>query len=106
MNGVFQKWDIYIANVPYEGINISKPRPVIVLEDNENTVTCIKMTSKQARSREYTLKRWKESGLHSITVARIGKILELDKQFIYKKIGVLTPIDIIGIQTAIIEFYS
>lgn len=96
-----KKWDICIANVPFEDLPQSKPRPVVVLEDKTVTVYCLKMTGQPPRPGEYPIKRWKEAGLDKPTTVRISKRLSLPAKNILKRIGSLHPVDIIEIQKRI-----
>ena len=41
------KWDICLANVPFEDINQTKIRPVVVLDDSAVVIDCFKMTSQK-----------------------------------------------------------
>ena len=50
------KWDIYIADVPFEDLPETKLRPVVVLEDSVILIDCLKMTSQAPRPGEYVLK--------------------------------------------------
>ena len=43
------KWDIYIADVPFEDLPETKLRPVVVLEDSVILIDCLKMTSQAPR---------------------------------------------------------
>lgn len=92
------KWDVFLADVPFEDIQESKLRPVIVLEDAIVLVDCLKMTSQLPRDGEYVLKMWKEAGLKKPTTVRISKRLVLNPSAFRKRIGSLHPIDIIEIQ--------
>ena len=92
------KWDIYIADVPFEDLPQSKPRPVIILEDSVVLIDCIKMTGHPPRRGEYALQKWQEAGLLKPTTVRVSKRLALSPRFFRKRIGSLHPVDIIEIQ--------
>ena len=92
------KWDIYIADVPFEDLPETKLRPVVVLEDSVILIDCLKMTSHAPRQGEYVLKRWKEAGLKKPTTVRISKRLLLEPSAFRKHVGSLHPIDILEIQ--------
>ncbi len=92
------KWDIYIAEVPFEEIPVTKIRPVLILGDFVAAIDCLKMTSQPPRSGEYVLKEWKEAGLHKPTTVRIAKRLSLPKGNLRKRIGRLSIVDIAEIQ--------
>lgn len=91
------KWDIYLANVPFEDISQTKIRPVVILDDSAIVIDSLKMTSHKPRQGEYALQKWKEAGLHKPTTVRISKRLALNSAAIVKQIGTLHPIDIIEI---------
>ncbi len=93
-----KRWDIYIANVPFEDLPVSKLRPVIVLDSGYALIDCIKMTSQPPRTGEYILQRWEDAGLHKPTTVRISKRLALAPDAFVKYIGTLTTVDIIEIQ--------
>lgn len=94
----YDKWDILLADVPFEDLPESKLRPVLVLGDEAHVLDCLKMTSQLPRTGEYVLRKWSEAGLHKPTTVRIGKRLMLDKCKVRKKIGALHPVDIIEIE--------
>lgn len=94
------KWDIYIADVPFEDLPETKLRPVVVLEDSVILIDCLKMTSQAPRPGEYVLKMWKEAGLKKPTTVRISKRLLLKPDAIRKHVGSLHPIDILEISKA------
>lgn len=94
----YRKWDILLADVPFEDIEETKLRPVLVLGGEAHLLDCLKMTSQQPRSGEYVLKNWSAAGLHKSTTVRLSKRLDLDKCRVRKKIGALHPVDIIEIQ--------
>ena len=95
---IFNEYDIFLAKVPFEDIPQEKIRPVLILKDRVYLVECLKMTSAKTRFGEYELKEWKKAGLDRQTTVRLTKRLKLDKTKFIKKIGHLTPIDIIEIQ--------
>ena len=94
----FKEYDIFIARVPFEDLPQEKIRPVLVLNEGVYLIDCLKMTSAKTRFGEYELKEWKKAGLDRQTTVRITKRLKLDKTKFLKKIGHLTPIDILEIQ--------
>lgn len=93
-----KKWDVYIADVPFEDLPQAKARPVIILSDFVVFVDCLKMTSQPPRRGEYVLKKWKEAALDKQTTVRISKRLSLPPSAFRKRLGALHPIDIIEIQ--------
>lgn len=96
-----KKWDIYLANVPYEDLPKAKIRPVIILDEQTVLVDCLKMTGQLPRAGEYVLEKWQESGLRKQTTVRISKRLALVPAAFIKRIGSLHPVDIIEISKRI-----
>ncbi len=92
------KWDVYIAEVPFEDLAEMKVRPVVILEDSVALVDCLKLTSQTPRYGEYVLQKWSEAGLLKPTTVRISKRLALKPDLFRKRIGSLHPIDILEIQ--------
>lgn len=95
------KWDVYLANVPFEDTAESKIRPIVILDDSAVVIDCLKMTSKSPRLGEYVLQKWSEAGLKKETAVRISKRLSLNSATLIKKLGSLQAIDIIEIQKRI-----
>lgn len=94
----YNRWDILLADVPFDDQPETKVRPVLVLGEDVHVLDCLKMTSKPPRPGEYLLRKWSEAGLRKPTVVRIGKRLSLGKCRIRKKIGTLHPADAIEIE--------
>lgn len=103
MSTEYIKWDVCLADVPFEELPKSKVRPVVILDKQDVSILGLKMTSKPPRAGEYTLVQWKKAGLKQPTTVRVSKRLKLPNEKIQKKIGHLTPLDIAGIQKAISE---
>lgn len=95
------RWDVCIAEVPFEDLPETKIRPVLILDDTAVIIECLKMTGQPPRAGEYVLKNWKEAGLHKPTVVRISKRLALSRERIRKQIGTLSVVDIAELQKLI-----
>lgn len=97
------RWDIYIADVPFEDLPHSKVRPIIILGEEALVIDCLKMTSHPPRPGEYALKRWKEAGLHKETTVRISKRLSLARSRLKKYVGALHIDDILEIEKRLLS---
>lgn len=98
VNDLIEKWDVCMADVPFEDLPQSKVRPVLILGVQEAVlIDCFKMTSHAPREGEYALKEWKAAGLRKETTVRLGKRLVLEQKRIRKKIGRLDKLDILNI---------
>ena len=95
------QFDIYLAEVPFEDIDGSKIRPVLILENKAFLITCLPITSNTSRPEDYVIKKWKEAGLIRPSSIRFLSMIDLDPSMILKRIGKLEPIDIIEIQSRI-----
>lgn len=96
-----RRWDIYLADVPFEDLPQSKLRPVIILGHEAILVDCLKMTSQPPRPGEYVLQKWAEAGLRKPTTVRLSKRLALDPTAFRKRIGALDLVDIFEISKRI-----
>lgn len=100
-----QPFDVLIALVRFEDKpDVSKPRPVIVLNvnDGEVTILAVKVTSHAPREwcpGEVALLDWKKEGLAKPSVARCSKKLVLVPSDIKARCGTLTQ----GDRTAVLE---
>jgi hypothetical protein len=96
-----RKWEVWLAEVPFEDIDGSKLRPVIIMNDYMYQVECIKLTGQRPRAGEYKLLDWESAGLHKLTVARISQVRILDKSRFRQKIGKLKRLDRLNLQKLI-----
>lgn len=104
----YSKWDVCIADVPFEDRNQSKIRPVVILDYN-TIVDCLKATSAAPRANspaDYQLKMWGFAGLRKPTVVRVSKRIEIEQSRIVRKIGSLHPRDVYEIQKLILQVYG
>ncbi len=95
------KWEIWLADVPYEDVEGSKVRPVLVIDSQEPVIIVGKMTSKPPRPGypyEYQITDWKNAGLKVQTTLRLSKILRLDMDRFRRKMGDLQPADHIKVR--------
>ena len=100
---LIEPWDLWWAEVEYEGHEGSKKRPVLVLSADEVYVLSYKVTSHEARNQwgEYEIVQWQSAGLTKPSTVRLTKLLKLDRKSLKKKIGHLKPIDVETIQLKI-----
>ena len=100
---MFEPWDIWWAEVEYEGHDGIKRRPVLVISEKEAYVLSYKITSKKPRNQwgEYEIVKWQTAGLQVPSTVRLTQLLELDRDVFSKRIGKLHPIDIEGIKSII-----
>lgn len=96
------RWDVWIATVKYEdNPNLSKIRPVVILDSRAMFTLSLKGTSQEPREKcfgEYVLKYWKEAGLKKQTVIRCSQPIQLRDGDFKFRIGTLDPVDIFNIK--------
>jgi len=92
------EWSVWMARVMFDDEIGSKERPVIVLKDQVILCICMGVTSKQKIFRHgYKLKEWRHAGLTKASWVRF-EYLRLKPDRFGRKIGMLHPDDICGIQ--------
>lgn len=95
-------WELWWAEVKFEGSDDSKVRPVIVVGKNVVAIFSLKVTSHEPRNKfygEYELIYWKKAGLEKPSTVRISKFLKLKESDFISKIGDLEAADIKNIKT-------
>lgn len=110
MSNAPKQWEVWSAEFAFEdNPNISKSRPVLVLENKEfYPILAAKITKHSTRSNylgEYTIKEWREIGLTFPSTIRLSKRLLLQEVDFKYKIGKLKPIDVIGVQEKLKELF-
>lgn len=93
-----KRYDIFLAEVPFDDVEGSKVRPVLILDERVYLISCLSITSNTSRPEDYVIRQWKEAGLRKPSSIRILKELELEPSMLDRRIGSLQPIDIIGLQ--------
>ena len=92
-----EQWDVWYAKFPYEeNPNITKNRPVIILNVEPIECLSVKVTSKDIREVDefdVEIKHWKDAGLKLPSVARVSKTMNLSKELFVNKKGVLQDED-------------
>ncbi len=104
---MFNRWDVWWADVPFEDEPEIKRRPVIVVNAKEIYVFALKATSHAPREYdEYdvALTYWRECGLTSPTTVRVSKILRLNESMMVSRIGALEAADVFRLQQVIMRF--
>jgi hypothetical protein len=90
MSESFEKWDIWLADVPFEEIEETKKRPVLILDEQHCVVVCLKMTSQLPKIKtDYQIRFLDGTGLEKNTVIRLAVQIRLPKESMIKKLGTL-----------------
>jgi len=86
----YRPGDVVLIPYPFSDLSGVKQRPALILVsiESQNEAVCLMLTSqRKGGSYEYVVKKWKESGLYSPTVARISRLFTVDHKIIITKIG-------------------
>ena len=93
------KYDIYMADVPYRETNDHKLRPVIILNDSAFLVSALPVTSKGKSSDfQYRIIHWEAAGLSVPSYIILQPYRFTDKSMIMERIGRLQPDDIFRLE--------
>ena len=100
----WSKWDIGIANMPFqENREITKKRPVLILGEDIAVILSFKITTHEPRYKfpgEYQIMDWKGAGLKKPSVVRCSDLIELTTPP-FKFVGKLSENDIKNIQALV-----
>lgn len=92
-----RKGEVWYALFPFEDELVLKPRPVIVLQENDEDigVLSVKVTKHEPRDKfDYRIFYWKEAKLKMKSTARISKSMYLPIDMFERKKGDLHPSDL------------
>ena len=106
MTNKYNEGDIWLIKYVFED-NPTKfaNRPVVLINDNENSYICVKMTKQSPRDKyEYSIKDWASAGLNMQTTIRTSKMLPISDKIIIKKLGTLQPYDLSEFRNKLEEY--
>ena len=95
----YRRYEVYKAYVAFsEDENQFKTRPIIVVRDNGDTVTCLKCTSKRYQHESYydkcPIDAWAYAGFTKPSYIVLKSKIEISKKYIFKRLGKLLAEDI------------
>ena len=86
--------DIYLCEFPFTSGQDVKKRPVLVLFDLQNDVLVCRITSVlRSGDLDITLVDWKSEGLLKPSVARLDRLVTVEKNILTKQLGTLGKTD-------------
>ncbi|MBO4552552.1 MAG: type II toxin-antitoxin system PemK/MazF family toxin [Candidatus Methanomethylophilaceae archaeon] len=94
-----EKWSIWWAEVFFEDDpDVSKIRPVVILEDRIAVCVSLKVTSKVHNDATHViLEQWESAGLTSPSWVDMSRVLNIPESCFKEKIGTLDQCDILSI---------
>ena len=85
---------IFICHFPFTSGTVSKPRPALVLFDLQQDVLVCRVTSVLRRGPlDVLLNDWAQAGLAKPSVARLDRLVTVEKTILGQRLGVLTAAD-------------
>jgi mRNA interferase MazF len=104
----YQFGDVLLISFPFSNLVGSKRRPALVLLDTgDQDVIVARITSQNAQTAlDADLTDWHEAGLRLPSVVRIHKIASLEKQLVERRLGRLTPNNLIQVQQNIQSLWA
>ncbi len=101
-----ERWEVWFASVRFEDSPDRKQRPVVIISPGVAYYLSLKLTTHAPRewcNGEYALQKWSEAGLARPSTVRASKVLQLVDSDFSHKLGRLHPVDILALQTVLIE---
>ena len=93
--------DVHLCRFPFTDGQASKPRPVLVLFDLGTDAVVCRVTGKPAAGDlDISIQGWAEAGLLKPSVARLDRILTVDKGVLFRHLGRLGGQDLDKIRGA------
>ncbi|MBN2547254.1 MAG: type II toxin-antitoxin system PemK/MazF family toxin [Spirochaetes bacterium] len=92
-----------LLNFPFsDNINVKKRPAKVLFDTGDNDIVLARITSQQTKTKyDVNIKNWKKSGLLQESNVRLHKIATLEKQLIYKKMGILQSEDLKNVKSII-----
>ena len=86
--------DVFIFQFPFTTGATSKPRPVIVLFDLQQDVLICRITSVlRSGPLDVRLADWAQAGLLKPSVARLDRLVTVEKSLLHRRLGKLSKTD-------------
>ena len=86
--------DIFICRFPFTSGAVSKPRPVLVLFDLQDDVLVCRITSVlRTGPLDVMLSGWRNAGLAKPSVARLDRVVVVEKTLLRRRLGTLNASD-------------
>jgi mRNA interferase MazF len=87
--------EIYICQFPFTSGEFSKPRPVLVLfELSEDVVICRITSVLRDGDLDVSIENWQSGGLAKPSVARLDRLVTVERKILGRRLGVLANADI------------
>jgi mRNA interferase MazF len=92
---------IFICQFPFTSGATSKPRPALALFDLQQDVLVCRVTSVlRGGPLDVTLGDWAQAGLAMPSVARLDRLVTVEKTLLGRRLGVLSAADQMAVRTA------
>ncbi len=86
--------EVFICQFPFTSGAVSKPRPVLVLFDLQEDVLVCRITSVlRTGPLDVMLSGWANAGLAKPSVARLDRVIAVEKGLLHRRLGSLNASD-------------
>lgn len=93
--------EVFIVQFPFTSGAFSKPRPALVLFDmGQDTLICRVTSVLRAAPLDVTIADWAQAGLAKPSVARLDRLVTVEKGILGRRLGILSPTDQSAIRAA------
>lgn len=93
--------EVFICQFPFTSGETSKVRPALVLFDLQQEAIICRVTSVLRNGPlDIRLVDWQAAGLLKPSVARIDRIVTAEKTVFLRRLGVLSPSDLLSVRSA------
>ena len=96
---IYEKWDIVLVNFPFTDLSSVKKRPSLIISPNQYNV------NDELKPTDFLINNWKDSGLIKPSIIRM-KFATISKSIVFKKLGVLSDLDIKNFNSFFFNFFS
>jgi mRNA interferase MazF len=101
MTNTFEFGDIFIFRFPFTSGELSKPRPALVLfQDDPDYVICPVTSVLRAGKSDVAIQSWREVGLEKPSFIRLNRLLTVERKVLTRRIGKLGEADFAAVKLA------
>jgi mRNA interferase MazF len=104
----FRRGDVVLLTFPFTSGAGGKSRPaLVVLDTGDADVVLARVTTRRyATGADVPLAHWRAAGLAAPSVARLHKVVTVDKALVSRTLGTLDPVDVVAVAEALKQLYS
>ena len=104
----YQSGELVIVAFLFAGTTETKRRPgLILLDTGDEDMIVAKITSQIPRTTfDVEIQEWQQAGLKRPSVVRLHKLNTLQKSLVERRLGILTPDDLVQVRDRVKQIWS